>query len=75
MINGRDIFADKHRSDQSAPAMVRREDAMITGKIDPRLRYQGCQSCNEIHRIEGHLGCSVSVRRLQGVNHLARRAE
>ena len=37
---------------------------MITGKIDPRLRYQGCQSCNEIHRIEGHLGCSVSVRRL-----------
>ena len=41
--------------------MVRREDAMITGKIDPRLQYQGCQSCNEIHRIEGHLGCSVSV--------------
>ena len=25
-----------------SPAMVRREDAMVAGEIDPRFRYQGC---------------------------------
>ena len=39
---------------------------MITGKIDPRLGNQCRQTGNEIHRLEGHLGCSVSVRREDG---------
>ena len=30
-------------------------------EIDPGFWHEGCQSCNEIHQIEGHLGRSVSV--------------
>ncbi len=32
---------------------------MESREIDAGLRYQGSQTCNEIHRIEGHLGCPM----------------
>lgn len=39
---GLDASPAPGRRHEPASAMVRREDAMITGEIDPRLWYQGC---------------------------------
>ena len=36
---------------------------MVSREIDPRFWHEGGQSRNEIHRIEGHLGCPVPIRR------------
>ena len=44
---------------------------MVSREIDPRFWHEGGQSRNEIHRIEGHLGCPVPIRRLQGIENLA----
>jgi hypothetical protein len=52
-------------------ATVRRQDAVVTGEIDPRLWYQSSQPRIEIYRVEGYLGRSIPVGRLQGVDHLA----
>ena len=44
---------------------------MIAGYIDAGLGDQRCQPCDEIHGFEGHLGRSIPVGRLQGIEHLA----
>jgi len=56
---------------QPSPAVVRGKDAVVAGEIDPRLRYQSSQPRNEIYRVEGYLGRSIPVGRLQGIDHLA----
>ncbi len=61
--------------DQSAPAVVGGENTVIAGEVNPWLRYEGCQAGDEIDRVEGHLGRSIAVGRLQGVDHLAGGAE
>jgi hypothetical protein len=59
------------RSDFSAPAVIWGKDAVVAGKIDAGLRHQGSQTCDEIHRLEGHLGSAIPVGRLQATEHLA----
>ena len=49
--------------------MVRGKDAMVTGEVDPWLRYEGRQTGDEIYGIEGHLCRSIPVRRLLSYNH------
>ena len=44
---------------------------MVAGEIDSQLRYQSSQPRNEIYRVEGYLGRSIPVGRLQGIYHLA----
>ncbi len=44
---------------------------MESREIDPGLGNQCRQSCNEIHRLEGHLRGAIPVGRLQGIEHLA----
>ena len=51
--------------------MIWSQDAVVAGEIDPRLRYQSSQPRNEIYRVEGYLGRSIPVGRLQGIYHLA----
>ena len=51
------------------------ENTVIAGEVNPWLRYEGCQAGDEIDRVEGHLGRSIAVGRLQGVDHLAGGAE
>jgi hypothetical protein len=63
-------LATPGRCNQPAPAVVRGKDAMVTGEVDPWLRYEGRQTGDEIYRIEGHLCRSIPVRRLQGIDHL-----
>ena len=48
---------------------------MIAGEVDAGFGDQRCQPCDEIHRFESHLGRSIAVGRLQGIDHLAGRAE
>jgi len=57
--------------DQSAPAVIWHQDAVIAGEVDAGFEYQGSQPGNEIHRFEGHLCRSIPVGCLQGVNHFA----
>ncbi len=67
-----DAFPAPGWCDKSAPAVVWSENAMVASEIDSRFWHQGGQPRNEIHRLEGHLCRPIPVRRLQGVNHLAR---
>jgi len=57
--------------DQSAPAVIWHQDAVIAGEVDAGFGYQGSKPGNEIHRFEGHLCRSIPVGCLQGVNHFA----
>ena len=57
--------------DQSAPAVIWHQDAVIAGEVDAGFGYQGSQPGNEIHRFEGFLCRSIPVGCLQGVNHFA----
>jgi hypothetical protein len=50
------------RGDLPAPAVIRCQNAVVAGEIDPRFWHEGGQSRNELHRIEGHLGCPVPSR-------------
>jgi hypothetical protein len=59
------------RGDQPAPSVVRCQNAMVAGEVDPRLGYQGRQPRDEIYRVKDHLGRSVAIGRLQVVDHLA----
>jgi len=43
---------------------------MIAGEIDAGFGDQRCQPCDEIHRFESHLGCSIAVGRLQSVEYM-----
>jgi len=61
--------------DLSTPSVVRCQYAVIAGEIDPELVNQCRQSSYEIHRLEGYLGRSIPVGRLQGIDHLAGGAE
>ena len=83
-----DAFSTPGWRDQPAPAVVGRaaqdQHAVIAGEVDSGFGRdrpgQRCQPCNEIHRrmtapMEGHLGRSVVVGRLQGVDHLASGAQ
>ena len=70
-----DAFPAPAWCDQPTTAVVRRQDAVVTSEVDAGFGYQGSQTGNEIHRFEGHLCRSISVRCLQGVDHLARGAQ
>lgn len=67
-----DALAASRGRDEPTPAVVRRQDAVVTGEVDSGFGHQCRQSSNEIYRLEGHLRRSVSVGRLQCINHLAR---
>jgi hypothetical protein len=64
-------FAAFGRGDLPTPAVVRRQHTVVASEIDPQFWYEGRQSRNEIHWVEGHLGCSIPVGRLQGLENLA----
>ena len=68
-------LATSGRSDFPAPAVIRRQDAVVAGEIDSRFRHQCCQPCDEIHGVKCHLRRPIPVRRLQGIDDLAGRTE
>ena len=68
---GLDAFPAPGWCDQPAPAMVRREYAVVACEVDPRLRHQRRQSRYKIHGVKCHLRRSIAVGRLQCINHLA----
>lgn len=70
-----DAFPAPAWCDQPTTAVVRRQDTVVTSVVDAGFGYQGSQTGNEIHRFEGHLCRSISVRCLQRVDHLARGAQ
>ena len=53
-----------------APAVVRREYAVVAGEVDPRLRRQCRQSRYKIHGVKCNLRRSIAVGGLQCINHL-----
>ena len=64
-----DAFPASGWRDEPAPAVVRREYAVVTGEVDPRLRHQCRQSRYKIHGrmaapIKCHLRRSIAVGRL-----------
>ena len=59
--NRLDSFSTPGWRDQSAPAVIWRQNAMIAGEVDAGFGYQGSQPGNEIHRFKGHLCRSISV--------------
>ena len=68
-------FATFGRGDLPTPSVVRCQYAVIASEIDPGLGNQCRQSGYEIYRVEGYLGRSIPVGRLQGIDHLAVGAE
>ena len=64
-------FAAFGRCNAPTPAVIGRQHTVVTSEIDSRFWHEGRQSRNEIHWVEGHLGCSIPVGRLQGVENLA----
>jgi len=75
VVGGLWLFAAPCWSDQSSKAMVRGKDTVVAGEIDPGFWHQSRQAGHEIHRIERHMGRTVPVRRLQGIDDLAGRTE
>lgn len=73
--NRLDSFSTLGWRDQSAPAVIWRQNTVLAGEVDTGFGYQGSQPGNEVHRFEGHLCRSIPVRDLQGVDHLARGAQ
>lgn len=43
-------LATPGRRDLAAPAVVRGEDAVVTGEVHPRPRYERCQTSNKVDR-------------------------
>ena len=66
-----DAFPAHGWRDEPAPAVVRREYAVVAGEVDPRLRHQCRQSRYKIHGVKCNLRRSIAVGRLQCIKHLA----
>lgn len=50
--------------DQSTPAVIGGEQAVVPGEVNPGSGYQGCQARNKIDRLENDLGGAIAVRGL-----------
>ena len=52
-------------NNQPTQSVIGCQYAMVAGQIDPGFWHEGCQSGNEVHWIESHLGGAIPVGGLE----------